>query len=413
MLGGVGGSCRVRCRTACLLQPELCCKCTRSPPPSVPSRRSQCSLSAPPGAPCSYAYMLSSGGSDWRTIHIKSINQETGETTGEPRPACGSTAGRRPRLPADGGLRSAGLDAPQVPICQLSAFLPFCLDASILSSLAHHHADLEDKLDHVKFSGITWTHDSKVGSWVWGGGGTTRSPCRPCCFAPHGLAEMGGGWGSMGAPWAAHGWHPAAAPPSTSPLGRRSAAAAHLGSHQHTCATLLYVLQGFFYARYEEPETADKGTETTINLGQKVGWVRGLISKAVLCRIPGYSLSAGSSQIVQLASHDLTTIPPLPTPPHSSCIMCWGGHRRRTCVCWQTLPTLHTCLAQRSRMTAGSAPGWGGAGEGCNRGVGVEHGERLVPPTSSLTPSPSHPPHPLPYPLTGICCSPLATAASQ
>ncbi|KAL4854888.1 Prolyl endopeptidase [Chlorella vulgaris] len=77
-----------------------------------------------------YAYMLSSGGSDWRTIHVKRINQETGEAQ-----------------------------------------------------------DLEgEKLDHVKFSGITWTHDNK----------------------------------------------------------------------------------GFFYARYEEAQTADKGTETHINLGQQV-----------------------------------------------------------------------------------------------------------------------------------------------
>lgn len=29
-----------------------------------------------------YAYMLSSGGSDWRTIHVKRINQETGEAQG-------------------------------------------------------------------------------------------------------------------------------------------------------------------------------------------------------------------------------------------------------------------------------------------------------------------------------------------
>lgn len=77
-----------------------------------------------------YAYMLSSGGSDWRTIHLKRIDQETGEAT-----------------------------------------------------------DVEGEvLDHVKFSGITWTHDNK----------------------------------------------------------------------------------GFFYCRYNEPKTSDKGTETDINLGQQL-----------------------------------------------------------------------------------------------------------------------------------------------
>lgn len=30
-----------------------------------------------------YAYMLSSGGSDWRTIHVKVVDQGTGGTTGE------------------------------------------------------------------------------------------------------------------------------------------------------------------------------------------------------------------------------------------------------------------------------------------------------------------------------------------
>lgn len=77
-----------------------------------------------------YAYMLSSGGSDWRTIRLKKIDQETGEAT-----------------------------------------------------------DVEGEvIDHVKFSGITWTHDNK----------------------------------------------------------------------------------GFFYCRYAEPKTADKGTETDINLGQQL-----------------------------------------------------------------------------------------------------------------------------------------------
>lgn len=46
-----------------------------------------------PPHPClPAAYMLSSGGSDWKTIHIKRIDQETGETTGmeERGPAAGS-----------------------------------------------------------------------------------------------------------------------------------------------------------------------------------------------------------------------------------------------------------------------------------------------------------------------------------
>jgi prolyl oligopeptidase len=53
------------------------------------------------------AYSLSSGGSDWRTVHLMCIDQESGKRT-----------------------------------------------------------DLEDKLEHVKFSGLTWTHDHKGGSWL-------------------------------------------------------------------------------------------------------------------------------------------------------------------------------------------------------------------------------------------------------
>ena len=53
------------------------------------------------------AYKLSSGGSDWVYIKVLSVDQETGET-----------------------------------------------------------ADLEDKLEYVKFSSLAWTHDHKVGTHV-------------------------------------------------------------------------------------------------------------------------------------------------------------------------------------------------------------------------------------------------------
>ena len=53
------------------------------------------------------AYKLSSGGSDWVYIKVLTVNQETGET-----------------------------------------------------------ADLEDKLEYVKFSSLAWTHDHKVGT-MW------------------------------------------------------------------------------------------------------------------------------------------------------------------------------------------------------------------------------------------------------
>ena len=101
--------------------------------------------------------MLSSGGSDWKTIHVKRIDQETGETTGE-----------------RGGGRSPGLGQPlqgwAAPTCNLLMRRRLqaacsCCGASPSRAdcpLTPLHPDLEDKLDHVKFS-VRWPLSGGVG----------------------------------------------------------------------------------------------------------------------------------------------------------------------------------------------------------------------------------------------------------
>ena len=150
-----------------------------------------------------YAYMLSSGGSDWRTIYLKSIDQETGEATGGWVGArvggwlhgwVGGWVGGRVGGWAGGwagGREMWGI--LRILECKLAlpAHLqgrPQCCTTSPPRPSVPS-ADVEgERLEHVKFSGITWTHDSK----------------------------------------------------------------------------------GFFYSRYEPPNTKDAGTETGINLGQQV-----------------------------------------------------------------------------------------------------------------------------------------------
>lgn len=87
--------------------------------------------------------MLSSGGSDWKTIHVKRINQETGETTGG---AGGHLRAAGAWVGSDGwavqGAPGASRSMPQPCMSQLLTWLcPALL-----------HTDLDEKLDHVKFS---------------------------------------------------------------------------------------------------------------------------------------------------------------------------------------------------------------------------------------------------------------------
>lgn len=92
--------------------------------------------------------MLSSSGSDWKTIHVKRINQETGETTGVEGRGRQWAVGRPPCLLAACRhlLRASG--------CSLAVALPLHVAQgfTVLPPCAPQQADLEDKLDHVKFS---------------------------------------------------------------------------------------------------------------------------------------------------------------------------------------------------------------------------------------------------------------------
>lgn len=101
------------------------------------------------------------------------------------------------------------------------------------------HTDLDEKVDHVKFS---------VGSWgaQWGTLGHTG-----CCAA---LTAQG--MPACGEAVVAHRTDCCVCPCHAWWQG----------------ITWTHDGKGFFYCRFEEPETADKGTETTQNLGGVGGW---------------------------------------------------------------------------------------------------------------------------------------------
>lgn len=125
----------------------------------------------PPASPHPIPHHTRSGGSDWRTVKVMEIDQESGEVS-----------------------------------------------------------EREDVLDHVKFSGMTWTHDHKVG-------------------LPNTLH----------------------APGADNPV------ATNIPPQPHPALTPLALIsppqpQGFFYCRYEPPKTGDAGTETDLNLNQQLAY---------------------------------------------------------------------------------------------------------------------------------------------
>lgn len=77
---------------------------------------------------------------------------------------CASVGACRGRACVRGWLRHAALLLPPLALPSYPPAPPLAhTPPSALRPRPHSpHADLEDVLDHVKFSGITWTHDNKV-----------------------------------------------------------------------------------------------------------------------------------------------------------------------------------------------------------------------------------------------------------